>query len=63
VTAPIILPWPIQSGLEAATRRCLMPAIHRPSISRDPLARPRLCRPTRYRGESPTSALLPFGER
>ena len=47
---PVVLPWPLHSSLEAATRRCLIQATGLPSISRDLPARPRLCRPARSRG-------------
>jgi hypothetical protein len=46
VTTPIVLPWPVRSGLEAATRALFDLATNFPRISCGLLARPRLCRPT-----------------
>jgi hypothetical protein len=50
VTLPIVLSWPYGAAWRLRRGHCLIWAIEFPRISCGLLARPRLCRPTQYRG-------------
>jgi hypothetical protein len=50
VTTPIVLPWPLQSSLEAATRVLFQLLTVLPSISHNRSAKPRSYRPTQSCG-------------